>query len=353
MDTFNRREFARWGGAAAALIATGWNCALAAGTPPDPLSPLAPELRGPARQMLELHIPPITAETLASARLRAATYQLPVLPEVAIAERRIPAVGTLPGVTVFVINSDPTRRRPAILHLHGGGFILGAAKHELRPLQELAMALDCVIVTVDYRLAPETTWVGSTEDAYAGLSWLYAHAAQLGVDRSRIAVMGESAGGGHAALLAIKARDRAEIPLVLQVLVYPMLDDRTGITEAVPPHIATVGWSISENHFGWHSFLGREPGRRDVPADAVPARCQNLAGLAPAWIGVGGVDLFAAEDIAYARHLSLANVPTELLVLPGAFHGFDRVAPESTLARRFAKAKLNALRRAFGNPLDI
>jgi len=200
-------------------------------------------------------------------------------------------------------------------------------------------------VTVEYRLAPETRYSGSTEDTYAALNWLYAHAEELGVDRARIAVMGESAGGGHAALLAIKARDRGEIPLVLQSLVYPMLDDRTGSANSVPPHIATVGWSTQENRLGWRSFLGAEPGTADVPAEAVPTRLTDFGGLAPAWIGVGGVDLFAAEDIDYARKLTLANVPTELLVIPGGFHGFDVVAPESAPARRFeGKAERAAAR---------
>ena len=160
--------------------------------------------------------------------------------------------------------------------------------------------------------------------------------------------MGESAGGGHAALVAIKARDRGEIPLVFQSLVYPMLDDRTGSTVRMPPHIATVGWTAAENRLGWNSFLGVEAGGTSVPARAVPARHENLAGLVPAWIGVGGVDLFVSEDIEYARRLTLANVPTELLVVPGGFHGFDRMAPTTSLAQAFTRLKLDALRRAFG-----
>jgi len=360
----SRRQFAGLGGAAVAFAVAGRGIAARAGDAPAiqagssnsidaRLAPIDPELRPAARRMLEMGMPPISAATLRRAPPDAGAPKVTLLNDVTVAERRVAAQGTLPEVTVYVVNADAAKRRPAILHIHGGGFIVGAAKTELRYLQETARALDCVIVTVEYRLAPETRYTGSTEDTYAGLKWLYAQADELGADRGRIAVMGESAGGGHAAILAIRARDRGEVPLAFQALVYPMLDDRTGSGAPVPPHIATVGWSPPENRFGWQSFLGMEPGGSNVPAAAVPARLQKLAGLPPAFIGVGGVDLFAAEDMAYARRLTLADVPTELLVVPRAFHGFDRVAPDTTLARQFTKAKLNALRRAFGEQVVI
>jgi len=211
----------------------------------------------------------------------------------------------------------------------------------------LAIELNCAIVSVDYRLAPETVFPGSIEDCYAGLAWVFANAAEQGFDTARIGVMGESAGGGHAATLAIKARDRGEVPVLFQCLVYPMIDDRTGSTVTLPRHIATVGWSAPENRLGWASYLGVEPGSATVPPEAAPARLQNVAGLPPAWIGVGSVDLFAVEDIDYARRLSLANVPVELLVVPGGFHGFDGAAADTAPARAFTQSKLNALRRAF------
>jgi acetyl esterase/lipase len=297
--------------------------------------------------MLESGLPPITAEALSTMPANPGPTPQDLMPAVPVAERDIPAAGSLPGVKVYVVNSDTNRRRPAILHTHGGGFILGSARGELRNLQETALALDCVIVTVEYRLSPQARYTQSTEDTYAALKWLHDNADALGVDGSRIAVMGESAGGGHAAILAIKARDRGEAPLIFQSLVYPMLDDRTGSIGKVPPYIATVGWSPPENVLGWKSFLGMQPGGAAVPVAAVPARLEDLSGLAPAWIGVGSVDLFAAEDIAYARRLTLSNVPTELLVMPGGFHGFDRVAASTSLAREFTQSKLSALRRAF------
>jgi acetyl esterase/lipase len=272
----------------------------------------------------------------------------PSLPNIPVAERRIPGPGNAPDILVYVINARPGTARPAILHMHGGGFILGSAKDGIRSLQDLAQTLDCVIVTVEYRLAPETRWQGSVEDNYTALKWLHSNASELGADRARIAVMGESAGGGHAALLAIAARDRGEVPLLFQMLVYPMLDDRTGSARTMPDHVGFIGWRAQDNLFGWRSFIGQEPGGSSVPAGAVPARLQNLAGLPPAFIGVGAIDLFVDEDIEYARRLIDAGVSTELNVVPGAFHGFDVLAPDTSVVKQFAAAKLNALRRAFG-----
>jgi acetyl esterase/lipase len=177
------------------------------------------------------------------------------------------------------------------------------------------------------------------------LRWLHEHAEEIGVDPARVAVMGESAGGGHAALLALTARDRGQLPIAFQCLVYPMLDDRTGSTREVPSPIGTLLWTATSNQFGWRSFLGQEPGGSTVPAGAVPARVADLAGLPPAWIGVGSIDLFVDEDIEYARRLIAAGVPTELLVVPGAFHGFDGIAADTAVAKRFNAAKLDALRR--------
>jgi acetyl esterase/lipase len=142
--------------------------------------------------------------------------------------RAIPGSSGRPAVNVYVINETSARGRPAILHIHGGGYITGRALNGVKRLQTIATAHDCLVVTVDYRLAPEAKFPVSLEDNYAALGWLYHQAENLGVDRRRIAVMGESAGGGHAAALAIAARDRAEIRLCQQILVYPMLDDRTG-----------------------------------------------------------------------------------------------------------------------------
>ncbi|WP_404710021.1 alpha/beta hydrolase fold domain-containing protein [Sphingomonas sp. MMS24-J13] len=315
--------------------------------PVDPLAFVDPELRPTARVILAMMNTPPRGATLLSVMRGLGGPPPAPLADVPWVEKRVPGLAGAPDVVVYLINARDGATRPAILHTHGGGFISGSAKAEIRAKQELARSLDCVVVTVEYRLAPETRYTGSVADNYAALHWVHANAPALRVDRSRIAVMGESAGGGHAALLAQMARDRGEIPLALQVLIYPMLDDRTGIDRPVPPQIGRIGWDQRANTLGWASFLGVPPGRHGVPPAGVPARTPRLAGLAPAFIGVGSVDLFVEEDIAYARRLTDQGVPTELVVAPGAFHGFDGAAPETQIARRFTAAKIAALRRTF------
>ena len=320
----------------------------------DPLARVHPELKAAAAGLPQM--PPsfsFTNEILPMVRSSADSRSSAPLPDVSVMERRIRSSNGAPDVLVYVINARPDTLRPAILHMHGGGFFIGSAKSDVPGLQEIARALDCVIVTVDYRLAPETRWRGSLDDNYAALKWLFANAAELGADRSRIAAMGGSAGGGHAALLAIAARDRGEVPLAIQVLLYPMLDDRTGSTRKVPDYVGTIAWRRQDNVFGWRSFLGQEPGGPTAPAGAVPARVEDLSGLPPTFIGVGAIDLFVNEDIEYARRLVDADVPTELHVVPGAFHGFDDAAPEASISKQFVAAKLNALRRAFGLPAVV
>jgi len=317
------------------------------------LAPIAPELRAGARMALGFSKMMGTideAMVLASRKRGGGPPVPPRHADISVEEKMIPGPNGAPQVKLFVINAKAGSSRPGILHTHGGGYIIGTAATDVRRLQDMARELDAVIVSVEYRLAPETTFEGSIEDNYAGLRWMYQSAAELGLDRSRIAVTGESAGGGHAALLAITARDRGEIPIAFQALVYPMLDDRTGGAVKLPAHIATVGWSGSENQYGWKAFLGQQPGTDKVPARAVPARTPNLAGLPPAFIQVGGVDLFVSEDIDYARRLNEAGVPTELQVIPGAYHGFDQLSADSPQAKQFTRAKIEALRRAFARP---
>jgi acetyl esterase/lipase len=250
-----------------------------------------------------------------------------------------------PPVRVCAINAGQKEKpRPAIVHMHGGGYVLGEAKISLRSMQEMAAALDCVVVTVDYRLAPETRFPGALEDNYTALKWVYDQAAILGVDRARIAVMGESAGGGHAAMLAIAARDRGEVPLCYQALTYPMLDDRTGSTFRKPPYMGALVWNEAKNRYGWSALLGQPAGSAKVPAGSVPARLANLKGLPPTFIGVGSIDLFVDEDVDYARRLVDAGVACELVVIPGGFHGFD-FAAAAPVVKRYREHYMAALRQ--------
>lgn len=260
----------------------------------DPLALVHPELR-PALEALLEFMPPdlaLTPETLPFMREMQSQFALPRQPEPAVTEEVIPGPADAPELRVFVINAEPDANRPAILYMFGGGFVMGSAADYVAVLQWQALALDCTIVAVEYRLAPETPFPGSLEDNYAALTWLYSHAEELGVDPNRIALRGDSAGGGHAAMLSIAARDRGEVPIIFQALIYPMLDDRTGSRRQMPDHIGTFIWPAEFNRFGWSSLLGEPAGSDDVPAGAVPARLDDLSGLPPTWIGVGAIDLF-------------------------------------------------------------
>jgi acetyl esterase/lipase len=314
----------------------------------NPVDLVDPELRPMAVQMLQAAQQyRISEEAIRQYRKAPPPPAPEPRADIPVAERRVPGAKGAPDVQLYVVNGKPGGSRPGILHMHGGGFILGSAKASIREMQDIAAALDCVVVGVEYRLAPETRYPGPVEDGYAGLEWMHANAGAIGVDVRRIALLGDSAGGGLAAMVAIAARDRGEIPVLFQALIYPMLDDRTGSARAVPAHIGTIGWTAEFNRFAWGAFLGAGPGGA-VPAAAAPARAANLAGLPPAFIGVGALDLFVQEDVDYARRLLEAGVPTELLVVSGAFHGFD-VDKSTSVARRFTEAKLTALRRAFAN----
>lgn len=267
--------------------------------------------------------------------------------EVRSEERRI---ATATGHEVRVIVHLPNKAaaaRPALLHIHAGGYIVGTAEMSTGVNRALVDALDCVIVSVDYRLAPETPHPGPVEDCYAALNWLHDNAASLGVDPARIGLVGESAGGGLAAALALLARDRGEIPVVHQHLLYPMLDDRTCLVEL--PLAGEFVWSASANHYGWSALLGKPPGSEGVSPYAAAARSADLSGLPSTFILCGALDLFLREDIEYARRLIEAGVPTELHVYPGAFHAFDRI-PGAKVSDAANRASLEALRRVMSAP---
>ncbi len=224
---------------------------------------------------------------------------------------------------------------PALLWIHGGGYVIGTAQQDDGLCRRFARELGVTVAAVDYRLAPEHPYPAPLEDCYAALTWL---AALPAVDPARIAIGGASAGGGLAAALALLARDRGEIKPTLQLLAYPMLDDRSASGPENPNYRL---WSPKSNRFGWAAYLGNAD-----PDVAVPARHKDLSGLPPAWIGVGTHDMFHDENLAYAKRLEAAGVPCQVEVVPGAFHGFDLIVPKASVSQSFFASQCASLRSA-------
>jgi acetyl esterase/lipase len=229
----------------------------------------------------------------------------------------------------------------AVFYTHGGGMILGGVAM-FDPIVGRYVAHSGVpFLALDYRLSPEFPYPTSIEDLYTGLRWLHEQAADLGVATERIAVMGDSAGGGLSAALALLARDRGGPAIARQILLYPMLDDRN--TTPDPRFDGVVRWGYDDNLTGWRALLGDAVGTDDVPAYAAPARATDLHGLPPAYIELGELDIFFDEDITYAQRLSQAGVPTELHLHPGAPHAFESLAFESSVSLRSLADRVRVL----------
>lgn len=264
----------------------------------------------------------------------------------------------VPGVTVRVYRparptpDEPTRLpeqgRPALLWIHGGGLVFGVAAIDDPFCRQIADDLGIVVASVDYRLAPEHPYPTPLDDCYRGLRWL---AEQPDVDPERIAVGGNSAGGGLAAALTLLARQRGEIRLVFQLLTYPMIDDRSSDRTDITPRQLRL-WNQKSNRYAWTSYLG--PASTDIAGQvsplAAPARADDLTNLPAAWIGVGTRDLFHDEDVTYVHRLRAAGVTCTLHEVPGAYHGFDVVEATAPVSREFRRAQIAALAVALTDP---
>lgn len=278
---------------------------------------VAPELRNPLLYM------PFSLTNATTLRLLRRVMARPTaaVSGVAVEERTL---GQGPRVFVY----DPEgRSRPSgvLLWIHGGGRVLGDAVTDHRLCSLLARDAGVLVVSVDHRLAPEDPFPAALDDVMAALVWVHGEAEALGIDPARIAVGGASAGGGLAAEAAQRASDES-VPVAFQLLVYPMLDDRT-----VAPDDAGRGrlvWTAASNRYGWGAYLGHAPGEPETRRYAVAARREELVGLPPAWIGVGDLDLFYAEDVDYATRLRAAGVPVQLDIVPGMYHGADVFMPK-------------------------
>ncbi len=276
---------------------------------------------------------PAAARTVAALQVRRAALSrvLPApatyaLADVEMERRLVPGPHGAPDVHVILHRpATVSGPLPVYLHMHGGGYVFGCAEMCSPANVRLAAEVQCLVASVDYRLAPDTVAPGSVEDCYAVLRWLHEQADTLGIDRQRIAIGGESAGGGLAAALALLARDRGDYAICFQMLLSPMLDDRSAV-DSCDPHVGEFVWTQAENAFGWRCLLGQEPGLDNVRSYAAAARAEDVSKLPPTYLAVGALDLFRDEGVTYAMRLLRAGVPVELHVIPGAYHGFERAA---------------------------
>ncbi|MEV8631681.1 alpha/beta hydrolase [Streptosporangium sp. NPDC051023] len=296
---------------------------------------------------------PVTLETLPAARAGMAAMAAP--PEAVIGdrpvdveERTIPGQPGGPDLAVTVLRPrERVQGAPGLYNMHGGGLVMGDRHMDTPRLVDLVVEFGFVVVNVEYRLAPENPGTGPAEDCYAGLVWMAEHAQELGLDPERIIVMGGSAGGCLSAAMALMARDRKGPKLAGQLLLVPMLDDRS---ETVSSHqydgIGT--WDRHINVFSWQAVLGDKVGDPDVSPYAVPSRATDLSGLAPAYIELGSAELLRDESVEYANRIWAAGGEAELHVWSGGFHGFEVFCPDSKLAAYALQTRRTWIRRVLG-----
>jgi acetyl esterase/lipase len=306
-----------------------------------------PEVCEPLDQLLQA-IPggfnsiPDIVQRRAVVKQMLAALEIPPNPNVTSEDRMVPGPEGAPDIKVRIYRpTDATGTLPGIYFIHGGGMILGDIDGEDAVSTEICERVDALVVSVEYRLAPEHPYPAPVEDCYAGLVWMARHASELRFDPDRLAVYGGSAGGGLTIATSMLARDRGFPALTFQMPIYPMIDDRN---ETPSSHeITDIGlWDRAGNIEAWQWYLG--DGKPDQYA--APARAEDLDGLPPTYIDVGTVDLFRDEDIAFATRLMQAGVPTELHVNPGAYHAAEVFAPECALSQRIWARRIEALRRA-------
>lgn len=305
--------------------------------------PVDAELEPALSSFLATGPQPITLESIAAVRAAEVTMVTDeVLGRAGLTMRDVfvPGHGGV-EICLGIVSSqtrDPRSTGPGIYYMHGGGTILGDRRTGLDSLFDWIHRHNAVVISVDYRLAPEHPDPTPVEDCYAGLVWTAAHAHELGIDPERLLLVGKSAGGGLAAGVALLARDRGGPALHGQLLVYPMLDDR-GTTTSTLQFEDRVTWTRSDSDTSWKALLGERRGTDLVSVYSAPARATDLRGLPPTFIECGSCDVFRDEDVAYATALWASGVSAELHIWPGGYHGYEKYAPFAPISRQTIAAR--------------
>jgi acetyl esterase/lipase len=308
-----------------------------------------PESRVPLDGLLEVMpggfnaIPDIVQRRAAVTGMLAA-LELPPNPHVTTEDRTVPGPQGAPDITLRIYRPvAASGTLPCVYYVHGGGMVLGNVEGEDASASRICEQVGAVVVSVEYRLAPEHPHPAPLEDCYAGLVWTAKNAGELDVDLDRLALYGASAGGGLVIATAMLARDRGFPALRFQMPIYPMLDDRN--ETASSQEITDIGiWDRAGNIEAWGWYLGGA----EADQYAAPARADDLSGLPPTFIDVGTVDLFRDEDVAFAQRLMQAGVPTEFHTSVGSYHASETFAPDAPLSQRIWALRIDALRRALG-----
>lgn len=329
------------------ISSAGEPATIEVGPPP----PFDPELVPALEAMAAMRRPEFTLENIQLIREARSVFPQPTDDDLRrggafeLSTELVPGPDGAPQIPLLICRPAAVEAPVACLYyIHGGGTILGDNRVGLPGMLDHAEQLALAVVSVDYRLAPETPHPGPVEDCYAGLAWTVAHAGQLGIDPGRIVVGGGSAGGGLSAAVALLARDRGGPALFGQLLICPMLDDRNDTPSSW--QMAGRGiWDRTANNVGWTALLGDARGGPGVSPYAAPARATDLSGLPPAFIGVGSAETFRDEDVAYAGRIWQAGGAAELHVWPGGYHGFAAMVPEAAVSRAAVAAQRDWLRR--------
>ncbi|ALP36838.1 lipase [Paenibacillus sp. IHB B 3084] len=263
--------------------------------------------------------------------------------------RMIPSVAGEILVKIYEPAQRTDVRLPAMLWIHGGGYVMGHPDMDDALCERFVQAAKCVVVSVDYRLAPEHPYPAAIDDCYAALTWMTDKAEFLGIDLDRIAIAGASGGGGLTAALALMVRDKGGPALIFQMPLYPMIDDRNITASSHEITADNAPWNRTNNLAAWNMYLGDRTEDSEVSPYAVPSRAENLAGLPPTYTCVGQLDLFRDETIEYTTRLAQAGVDVEFHLYPGTFHNFEGMVPQAEVSQRASQGYVDAIARGL-NP---